>query len=91
MPVYTARMNTHVRYRNFTTTLPEYILADLERAAHDLSVQRNAILIDAFVAWRKAHTQKMLAESYAKAAGDAEFQALAEEGFGDWQRRVSYL
>lgn len=82
-------MNTRTPYRNFTTTLPEHMLVDLGKVAQELSVQRNDILIDAFVSWNKARTQRLLAESYAKAANDTEFQALAEEGMSDWQRQVS--
>lgn len=82
-------MNTRVPYRNFTTTLPESMLLDLGKVARELSLQKNDILIDAFVAWRKAYTQKLLAESYAKAAHDKEFQALAEDGMNDWQAQVS--
>jgi len=65
------------------------MLVELTCAAQELSVQKNDILIDAFAAWRKARNQKRLAESYAKAADDTEFQALAEEGIRDWQDRVS--
>jgi hypothetical protein len=84
-------MKTHIPYRNFTTTLPEYMLADLREASEEMSVQKNDILIDAFTQWNKIRTQRLLAESYTKSAHDSEFQALAEDDIKDWGARVSQL
>lgn len=87
--MYNAHMKTHVPYRNFTTTLPEHMLAALGKVSDELAVQKNDILIDAFTVWNKIRTQKLLAESYAKSAHDADFQGIAEEGIRDWQKQVS--
>ena len=89
--MYYAHMNTQNLSRNFTTTLPESMLADLSKIARDMAVQKNDILIEAFTQWNKVRTQKLLAESYAKAVHDGEFQALAEDDMQDWGARISKL
>jgi predicted transcriptional regulator len=40
-------------YRNFTTTLPDALLRELDQAAKELRVRKNFILIQAFSAWNR--------------------------------------
>jgi hypothetical protein len=53
-------------YKTFTTTLPEALLSELDRAAMELGVRKKDILIEAFTYWNKQRKQALLANSYAK-------------------------
>jgi hypothetical protein len=79
-------MNTLVK--NFTTTLPVQILEELNSASKDLKIGKNDILSNAFTIWNKARKQRMVAQSYRTAAQDPEFQAIAEEGLGDYLEQL---
>ena len=37
--------------RSFTTTLPNYLLDELDRAAKELGMRKNDILVQAFIDW----------------------------------------
>ena len=69
--------------KNFTTTLPVKILLSLDVDAKELKVRKNDILSDAFLKWDRVRKQKLVAESYSKAANDPEWQDLANSGMED--------
>ncbi len=74
--------------KNFTTTLPTFMLRELDHAAKDLHVGKNDILTEAFLKWNRIRKQKMVAESYAKANMDPEWRGLAEMGMEDWNENI---
>ena len=71
--------------RTFTTTLPVSLLHDLDQAAKELHMPKNAIIAEAFTVWNKERKQARLAESYARGHGkDREkLRRLANEGFDE--------
>ncbi len=84
-------MKTHATpQRNFTTTLPDSFLRELDRTAKELHVQKNELLMQAFVSWSKRRKQALLAESYRRVEGkDREDLArLADEGLGEWNDTI---
>ena len=50
--------------KSFTTTLPVWLLRELERAAKELGMRKKDIIIEAFTVWNKQRKQARLAESY---------------------------
>jgi hypothetical protein len=50
--------------KSFTTTLPVWLLRELERAAKELGMRKKDIIIEAFTVWNKQRKQVLLAESY---------------------------
>ena len=46
--------------RNFTTTLSAPLLRELDRAAKELGVHKNNIVIEAFTSWNKNRKQALL-------------------------------
>lgn len=85
-------MNTHVSpQRNFTTTLPDSFLRELDRTAKELRVQKNELLMQAFISWSKRRKQALLAESYKKATKKERENLirLADEGLEEWNNALS--
>ena len=80
-------MRTNITpHRNFTTTLPDSILRELDRAAKELRVQKNDILVQALTSWNKKRRQILLAESYKRVKGKDrdDLIRLADEGLEEW-------
>lgn len=74
--------------KNFTTTLPIGVLAEIDSAAKDLKVGKNDVLVSAFKAWNRARRQAMVARSYKKVANDPEWRELAEAGLADYLKNL---
>ena len=84
-------MKTHITpHRNFTTTLPDSVLRELDRAAKELRVQKNDILVQALTSWNKKRRQILLAESYKRVKGKDrdDLIRLADEGLGEWNENI---
>ena len=84
-------MRTNITpHRNFTTTLPDSVLQELDRAARELRVQKNDILVQALTSWNKRRRQILLAESYKRVKGKDrdDLIRLADEGLEDWGRNI---
>ena len=80
-------MKTHVpTRRNFTTTLPDSFLRELDRTAKELRIQKNELLMQAFTIWSKRRKQALLAESYKRVKGKDKkgLIRLADEGLEEW-------
>jgi hypothetical protein len=67
--------------RLFTTTLPDSLLHELERAAQELGMRKKDIIIEAFTSWNKERQQARLAESYSRMSDNdkAKLLGLADE------------
>jgi metal-responsive CopG/Arc/MetJ family transcriptional regulator len=50
--------------KTFTTTLPDALLRELDRAAKELGVRKNEIIAQALTSWIKSYNQALLAESH---------------------------
>ncbi len=84
-------MKTHVTpQRNFTTTLPDSFLRELDRTAKELRVQKNELLMQAFILWSKRRKQALLAESYkrVKNKDKRDLIQLADEGLEEWSDAI---
>jgi hypothetical protein len=71
--------------KNFTTTLPATLLANLNKISNELKIPKNSIIEMAFSDWEKKHKQDMLRSSYKNASIDPEWQELSEMGLRDWK------
>jgi hypothetical protein len=75
--------------RNFTTTLSESFLKELDSTAKELRVQKKDLLVRAYEFWNKRRKQERLAESYRKQSSHGkELRALADEGLNEWEDSI---
>ncbi len=79
-------MSTHVK--NFTTTLPAYILNAIDIASKDLAIPKNEVIIKAFLNWNHARKQSFVAKSYASARDDFEWKNISQEGLSDYNKNI---
>ena len=85
--MYDMRMRKSIDPRkNFTTTLLDPLLHELDRAAKELGVRKNDILVEATTAWNKKRKQALLAESYARTTSNSResISRTADEGLEDF-------
>jgi hypothetical protein len=84
-------VKTHVNpQRNFTTTLPDSFLRELDRTAKELRIQKNELLMQAFISWSKRRKQALLAESYKRVKNKdrEDLIRLADEGLEEWNEHI---
>lgn len=84
-------MKAHVSpQRNFTTTLPDSFLRELDSTAKELRVQKNELLMRAFNSWSKRRKQALLAESYKRVRSKdrEDLVQLGDEGLEEWSDTI---
>lgn len=70
--------------KNFTTTLPSYILSWLDSMSKETNQNKNDIIETALRLWKKEYTQRKIAESYKDAMNDLEWVEFGNLGLKDW-------
>jgi DNA-binding FrmR family transcriptional regulator len=75
----------------FTTTLPETILKQINSFAKATGKKKNQILEESLLHYFRAEKAKKMAESFKKAALDQEIILMAEDGLDDSKEQFDAL
>ncbi len=70
--------------KNFTTTLPSYILSWLDNMSKETNQHKNDIIEKALMLWKKEYAQRKISESYKNAMNDVEWAEFGNSGLEDW-------
>ena len=80
--------NTHMKTKNFTTTLPIPLLEWLDEIAQETKQPKNKILETALKTLKRSYTGYQIEKSYAKAAQDPEWIFFGDAGLDDWLKNI---